>query len=194
MNRIETRRRFIEEEQRRVMHERAAECEQLPHSARQATSRRIAFFPEISEAQQIRDPFIQFRYWHATGAAEKAKILLHREVWIQTEALRDVTKLRPHLLPFLPDVVAGDGCFSAGWMGQATQHPDGRRLARAISTKKSEDCPRSNGEGNVSHCLNIAKMLAQLREHDHWFIHFRKVIAMAEQDLQPGNVPLEVSA
>jgi hypothetical protein len=37
-------------------------------------------------------------------------------------------------------------------------------------------------------------MLAQLIEHDHWFIHFRKVIAMAEQDLQPGNVPLEVSA
>jgi hypothetical protein len=37
-------------------------------------------------------------------------------------------------------------------------------------------------------------MLAQLVEHDHWFIHFRKVIAMAEQDLQPGNVPLEVSA
>jgi hypothetical protein len=37
-------------------------------------------------------------------------------------------------------------------------------------------------------------MLAQSVEYDHRFIHFRKVIAMAEQDLQPGNVPLEVSA
>src|SRR6516162_7403173 len=142
MNRIETRGRFIEEEQRRVVHERATEREQLPHSARQATSRSIALSPEISEAQQIRDPFIQFRYRHATGTAEKAKILLHREVWIQTEALRDVTKLRPNLLPFLPDVVAGDGGFSTSWMGQATQHPYGGRLAGAVGPKKSEDCPR----------------------------------------------------
>src|SRR5438876_3481259 len=98
MHRIETRGRFIEKEQRRVVHQRATEREQLPHPARQATRGGIAFFPEISQAQEIRDAFIQFRYRHATSAAEKAKILLHGEVRIQTEALRDVTKLRPHLL------------------------------------------------------------------------------------------------
>jgi len=90
--------------------------------------------------------------------------------------------------------VACNGRFAAGRMRQAAQHPNGRRLASAVSTKKSEDCPRSNGEGNFPHRLNVAIMLAQPVEHDHWFIHFRKVIAMAEQDLQPGNVPLEVSA
>src|SRR5215467_9475197 len=108
MDRIETRGRFIEKKQRRVVHQCATEREQLPHPARQATGRGIAFFPEISEAQQIRDALIQFRYGHTTSAAEKTKILLHREVGIQTEALRDITKLRPHLLPFLPDVVACD--------------------------------------------------------------------------------------
>src|SRR4030095_7983615 len=194
MDRIEARGRFIEKEKRRVVHQRATERDQLPHPARQTPGRGVAFFPEISEAQQIRDTFIQFRYGHATSAAEKAKILLHREVGIQTEALCDVTKLRPHLFPFLPDVVAGDGRFSAGRMRQAAQHPNGRRLASAVSTKKSKDCPRSNGQGNFPYRLNVPKMLAQLVEHDHWFIHFRKVIAMAEQDLQPGNVPLEVSA
>src|SRR5438034_10388762 len=157
MDRIETRGRFIEKEQRRLVHKRATEREQLPHSARQATGRGIAFLAEISEAQQIRDAFIQFRYGHATSAAEEAKILLHREVGIQTEALRDVTKLRPHLLPFLPDVVACDGRFSAGRMGQAAQHPDGGRLASAVSSKKSEDCSRSDGEGNFPHRLNVAK-------------------------------------
>jgi hypothetical protein len=38
----------------------------------------------------------------------------------------------------------------------------------------------------------VAEPLAQLVEHDHRFIHLRKVIAMAEQDLQPGNASLEV--
>src|SRR5690349_6484722 len=148
MDRIETGGRFIKEEQRRVVHERASEREQLPHPARQTPGRGIAFFPEISEAQQICDAFIQFRYRHATSAAEKAKILLHCEVRIQTKALRDVTKLRPHLLPFLPDVVACNGRFSAGRMGQAAQHPNSRRLTGAVSPKKSEDCARNDGEGN----------------------------------------------
>jgi hypothetical protein len=79
-------------------------------------------------------------------------------------------------------------------MRQAAQHPNGRRLTGAVSPKESEDCPPSDGEGNFPHSLNVAKMLAQSVEHDHRFIHFRKVIAMAEQDLQPGNVSLEVSA
>jgi hypothetical protein len=78
-------------------------------------------------------------------------------------------------------------------MGQAAQHPDGSCLASAVSAKKSEDCPRIDGEGNFPHRLNVAETFAQLVEHNHWFIHFRKVIAMAEQDLQPGSVPLEVS-
>jgi hypothetical protein len=42
--------------------------------------------------------------------------------------------------------------------------------------------------------LDIAETLAQVVEHDHRFIHLRNVIAMAEQDLQPGDVPLEVCA
>jgi hypothetical protein len=37
-------------------------------------------------------------------------------------------------------------------------------------------------------------MLAQFVEHDHRFTHLRNVIAMAEQDLQPGDAPLEVCA
>src|SRR5690242_7751224 len=194
MNGIETGGRFIKKEQRRVVHERASEREQLPHPARQAPGRGIAFFSEISEAQQIRDAFIQFRYRHATSTAEKAKILLHREVRIQTKALRDVTKLRPHLLPFLPDVVACDGRFSASRMGQAAQHPNSRRLTCAVSPKEPEDCSRNDGEGNFPHRLNVAKMPAQSVENDHRITHFRKLIAMAEQDLQPGNVSLEVFA
>jgi hypothetical protein len=79
-------------------------------------------------------------------------------------------------------------------MGQAAQHPNGGCLASAIRTEKAKYRSWSNGKGNFPHRLNVAKMLAQPIEHDHWFIHFRKVIAMAEQDLQPGNVPLEVSA
>ena len=194
MHRIEARGRLIEKEQGRVVHERATEREQLPHPSGQTPGRGVAFFLQIGEAQQIRDLFIQLCHRHAASAAEKAKIFFHRQVGIQTEALRDVTKLRPHLLPLLPDVVAGDRRCSAGRMRQAAQHPNGGRLAGAVRTEKSKDRSRSNGEGNFPHGLNVAKMLAQPVEHDHRFIHFRKVIAMAEQDLQPGNVPLEVCA
>ena len=84
--------------------------------------------------------------------------------------------------------------LSAGRMGQATQHPNGGCLASAIRPKKAKYRSRSNGRETPEPPGTSPKMLAQPIEHDHWFIHFRKVIAMAERNLQPGNVPLEVSA
>jgi hypothetical protein len=79
-------------------------------------------------------------------------------------------------------------------MGQPAQHPNRRRLARTVGAEKSKDRSGCNREGNVPHGLDVAETPAQLVEHDHRFIHLRNVIAMAEQDLQPGDVPLEVCA
>jgi hypothetical protein len=79
-------------------------------------------------------------------------------------------------------------------MRQPTQHSDRGRLACAISAEKSEDRSGCNREGNLPHGLDVAETLAQLVEHDHRFIHLRNVIAMAEQDLQPADVSLEVCA
>jgi len=79
-------------------------------------------------------------------------------------------------------------------MRQPAQHPDRCRLACTIGAEKSEDRSCYDGERNVPYGLNVAETLAQLVEHDHRFTHLRNVIAMAEQDLQPGDVPLEVWA
>jgi hypothetical protein len=79
-------------------------------------------------------------------------------------------------------------------MRQPTQHPDRRRLARAIGAEESEDRSGRDCKRDFPYCLNVAETLAQLVDHDHRFIHLRNVIAMAEEDLQPGDVPLEVCA
>src|SRR2546423_8089251 len=75
-------------------------------------------------------------------------------------------------------------------MRQPAQHPNRTRLAGAVGAEKSEDRSGCNGEGNLPDGLNAAETLAQLVEHDHRFIHLRNVIAMAERNLQPGDVPL----
>ena len=192
MNRIEARRRFIEEKQRWIVHERATECEQLAHPAGQTTRSGVALFLQISQVQQVCNTLVQLRHRDAAGAAEKPKILLHREIGIQTKALGDVAKLRPHLLSFLPYVMAGNARFTAAGMSEAAQHPNGGGFPRSICPEESEYCSRRDAERDFPDRLNIAETLAQPVEHDHGFVHFRKVIAMAEQHLQPGNVPLEV--
>ena len=88
--------------------------------------------------------------------------------------------------------MAGDRRRATSRMRQPAQHPNRTRLAGAVGAEKSEDRSGCNGEGNLPHGLDVAETLAQLVEHDHRFIHLRNVIAMAEQDLQPGDVPLEV--
>jgi len=108
--------------------------------------------------------------------------------------LRNVTEFRSHQLSLLPHVMARDRRSPTRRMRQPTQHPDRCRLTCTIGAEKSEDRSGCDRERNVPHGLNVAETLAQLVEHDHRFTHLRNVIAMAEQDLQPGDVPLEVCA
>ena len=142
MHRIESGGRFVEKKQRRIMHERAAEREQLPHSAGKTAGRSFAFRLQIRQLQQIRDSFLQFVTRHATGAAEKSHVLLHRQVAIEAETLRDITELPAHEMPLLPRIGPVNLRRSAGRPGQAAKHPHRRRFARAVRAEKTEDLAR----------------------------------------------------
>ena len=117
MDRVEAGRWLIEKKQRRIVHERATEREQLAHSARQTSGGRVAFLFEIAQPQQSCDARFQFSRRHTAGPAEKAKIFFNGQIGIKTEPLRDVTEFRPDKMSIFPDIVAGDGGASARRMG-----------------------------------------------------------------------------
>ena len=124
------------------MHKRAAEREELAHSAGKTAGRCFAFGPQVRQLQQIRDSFFQFITRNTTGSSKKSHVLLHRQVGIQAEALRDVTKLSSHEMPLSPRIGPVDLRRSVGRMGQAAEHSHRRRFARAVGAEKTKDLAR----------------------------------------------------
>ena len=80
MHRIEAGGRLIEKKQRRLMDQRAAEREQLPHSAREAASGGIAFRLQVHLPEQSLDPRVQFVRRNPVGAGKKTQVLEHGQI------------------------------------------------------------------------------------------------------------------
>ena len=95
VHRAEAGGRFVQEKQRRVMHERASKGEQLPHAAGETTGRGIAFCLQIGQIKQPFRPLRQLSAGHTTGAPEEANILLDGEIPVEAETLRSCFVLRP---------------------------------------------------------------------------------------------------
>src|SRR5262249_17856357 len=78
---------------------------------------------------------------HAVGAAEEAEVLLHREIGIERERLRHVSRVALDPVALGADGIAGDGCATAGRRQEPTEHLDRRRLAGAVRPEEAEDLP-----------------------------------------------------
>ena len=171
MDRIETGSRFVEKEQRRIVDERARHRQHLAHPAGKFAGHGVPFFFQIGQVQQTREPLRQFISRHPAGAGEKANVFFDGQVAIEAETLRDVAELISHLVAVAPDIHARDLRPAAAGMNQSTQHPDRRRLARAICAEETEDRSRRDRERKIADRVRIAVGFAEAVEKDGRFAH-----------------------
>ena len=108
MDRIKPRSGFVQEEQRWVVNQSAAEREQLPHSTRQTASQSVTFFFQVSQGEQTVDPLRQFRGRNAAGPAEELEIFLDCEIGIKAEPLRHVTEFFSDMVPIPPNIMSSN--------------------------------------------------------------------------------------
>src|SRR5262245_34292960 len=172
MHRVEPARRLIKEQDQRIVHQRATDRQQLPHSTRQIVSCRVSFFFQVNYLKQAVDSLFDISTRHVIGAGEKAKIFEDREVAIEAEALRNVAEFGAHFLTLFPCVYAFDGRMSAGGMRETAQHSHGRRLAGSIRPEKTKDRARLDCQREVLHGMDSTVTLAQMMERDDRVIHF----------------------
>src|SRR4029077_990200 len=101
----------------------------------------VAQLAELDLLEELVHPPGSRAAAHAVDAGEEAKVLLHREVRIERERLGHVAHVPLDLVVLAGDVESGDLRPAAARRQQPAQHLDGRRLAGAIRTEKSEDLP-----------------------------------------------------
>ena len=171
MDRVEAGGGLIEKEQRRFVHERASEGEQLSHTAGKITGAGVAFCFQVGELEQSFRARRQFAPRHPASAAEEPDIFFDGQIGIKAETLRDITELRAHDMALAPNIRATDRGLAAGRMRQAAEHADRSGLARPIRAEETENRPRRDREREIIDGRDLAVRLAQSLQMDGRFCH-----------------------
>ena len=137
--RIESRRRFVEEQHLGVVHHGARNREALHHAAGKRADhvgRAVGKF-ELFE-QAVRVALAGLVVLAEVGAVE-GEDLARGQGEIEIGSLRDDADQALGLYLLLPDVELSDEDASAGGLRARGQNADGGRFARAVGTEQAED-------------------------------------------------------
>ena len=86
--RVEARRRLVEQQHLRVVHQRVGEAQPLLHAAAELLDVRAALVGEIDQLQQVADHLAPARGRQAVAAAEEVEVLPDAHVVVDAEACR----------------------------------------------------------------------------------------------------------
>ena len=156
-HRVDARGRLVEQDDLRLVHQRARERQLLLHAARQALGQPR---PERRQLHHVEQPVPALAVVrHAVDLGEEGDVLVDREVAVEAELLREVAHLRRDRV-VLPDrVVAEHADGAAGGLEQPAQQPDRRRLARAVRADEAEHLALADGVRHAGDRLGRAEAL-----------------------------------
>ena len=143
---IGSARGLVEKEDVRLVQERRRHREALLDAERQRARRRA---PPARKAEFGGGPIEAFREpcpGKSVGAAEERQILRKRQIAVKRELLRDEADAPPRLSGRVSQIDAPDGDASAGRRVESAEHAEGRRLARAVRAKETENLASPDGE------------------------------------------------
>ena len=129
----------------RIAQPSARRCRQPPARSRASWRSRPAS-PAISSTNRRRSASAAGQ---PVDAAEELDVLVDREQFVQREPLRHVADALLHASGSAADIDAADECRAGRGLEQPAEHPDSRRLARAVASEKAEDLPARHVERHV---------------------------------------------
>src|SRR5262245_53207851 len=146
--RVEAERRLVEEDDERVVHERARDSEALPHAAAEARDERAAAVEETDLPEEAARGRVRAGAPLAVEARVEAQVLLRGLPLRVAGALREDADPPADL--GRPRVIdAGDAEPAARRLEDRRQDTDGGRLAGAVRSEEAEHLARFDGERQV---------------------------------------------
>src|SRR6266576_261627 len=131
---IEAGERRVEQQHRRVVHQRPGDRDALYHPPRQRAHGTIRVVVQSQPRQEVA------RRGHIVERCPELEVLAHGELRVELWLVAD---------PADGAAAAFHVCATTLWLNETGEHLEEGRLARAVRTEHGEGLPGLNAEGNV---------------------------------------------
>ena len=167
--RIHAGRRFVEEQDLGLVHQRAGECEPLLEAERKIARRGVEHRGETELRHGPVDAGLLAVAPEPIRAAEEPQVLLHRQVGVERKLLCHVSDAPARRCGRGAQVETGDVQSARRGRKQAAQHPEGGGFSRAIGAEQAENLAPGNRERHVMHGDEAAEAAREVLHGDHGF-------------------------
>jgi hypothetical protein len=133
--------RFVEKQDRRVVHHGARDRNALHHAAGKAADELVGAIRQLEAIEQDAGALGAFVRTEAEIGSVEEENLARGEREIQVRALRHDSDLTLGSRLVAPDVISADPCSAAGWANASGQNTDGGRLSRPIGAEEPKMWP-----------------------------------------------------
>src|SRR5262245_20494674 len=155
---------LVEEQQLRAWQRAGAECQPLLPPTREFS--RELLFPPCETKPLDRTACSGSWLINAVDPADELKVLAHREILIEAEALRHVANVTLDLVGFSADVVTEARSGPGVRRQQSAQHADGGCLSGTVGAEKTVDRAALDLHGQVPHDGTTIELLGQTMDID----------------------------
>ena len=157
---------LIEQQQRRLVDEGAAQGQFLLHAPRQVPCQPLAMALQSGEGEQPGFALALLGGWHPVQVCEKVEVLLHREPAVEAEHLRHVADAGVDRGGVADGVGPQHARLTRARPHDGGKHLQRRGLARAVGAEQSEDLTLGDGQGEAVDCLAGSVDFGQPGGHD----------------------------
>src|SRR5580658_146102 len=159
---IETDRGFIEEKDRRAVHQRLRDLEASDHPARVVLDKEILDFGEPHELERLLDAGLPLVARDRVQPREDPQVLVSRHLRVGRDQLRHVPDPMTYGRRLSLDIVSGDRGTPAGDREERREHLDRRRLARPVRSDQPEDLAVGHRKGEPVDRREIPELSGEL--------------------------------
>src|SRR5690242_8132803 len=157
----------------------------LFHAATPGVDALLAAVVEGKVGEQLLDARLALTGRHMPDTAIEIKVIFGAEALVESREFEQGAGACADLFALGARVKSEDAGLARGGFEQAEQQVDGGGLARAIRAEKAEDDAWWNGEGEMVHRANAAKVACQISSLDRRFSH-RCLLCRIEHRLRAG--------
>jgi hypothetical protein len=155
--RVEARRRLVEQQHLRVVHERASQAQPLLLPARERVHRPVGVLGQAGELDQLRRPPGRARTPQPVGLAHELQVLPAGQRVVEAEDVGRPAHPRAHGVGLGDRVEPGHPHLAGVGDEQRGQHQQQRRLARPVGSDQRRHLARRRREVDAAHRLDRAE-------------------------------------
>ncbi len=159
--------RLVEHEEGRTMEEAAGDVESPLHATGERLDPLVGPVGQVDDVEGFDHPLGEHASAQLVEPSDEAQVLGRGQVGVERDLLGHEAHPRPHRRRRSPRLGAVDADGAVVGRQQPADHPDRRRLARAVGPEQSVRLTGGDVEGDIVHRQPLAEPSGQVRAAQH---------------------------